>query len=72
MSCRIIHVIPADDEREHQLSTWCWCGPESFEVDAGGATIWVHHAADLREAYEQATGEAFQGKTWTRVEVEEE
>jgi hypothetical protein len=68
---RTQHVIPVDDEREHDETPYCWCGPDGTEVDAGGATIWVHHAADLREAYEQITGEAYRGRTWTRVEVEE-
>jgi hypothetical protein len=66
------HLIPVDDDRTHDHSSWCWCGPESTEADAGGATIWVHHAADLREVYEKATGEAYRGKTWEQVEVEEE
>jgi hypothetical protein len=72
MPRRIQHQIPCDDDREHDLSSWCWCGPESFEVKDDGTTLWVHHAADGREEHEKATGEAFRGKTWTRIEVEED
>jgi hypothetical protein len=69
---RVQHQIPLEDDREHFLSSWCWCGPESVPVKADGTTLWIHHAADLREVYEKATGEAYRGRTWTRVEVEEE
>jgi hypothetical protein len=69
---RVQHIIPLEDDREHDISTWCWCGPESVEVKDDGTTLWVHQAADMREAYEKATGEAYKGRTWTRVEVEED
>lgn len=69
---RVQHVTPIADDREHSESRWCWCVPDGTEVDAGGATIWIHHSADLREAYEQATGESFRGKTWAQIEVEED
>jgi hypothetical protein len=67
---RVQHVTPIDDEREHAVSPDCWCGPDAEPVN--GSTLYVHHSADLREAYEQATGEAFRGKTWARIEVDEE
>jgi hypothetical protein len=67
---RTQHVIPIGDEREHDLSSWCWCCPDAEPV--GESMLYVHHAVDLREAYEQATGEAYQGKSWERVEVEED
>jgi hypothetical protein len=70
VSRRIQHVTPVADEREHELSPHCWCGPDAEAVD--GSMLYVHHAADLRETYEEATGEAFKGRTWDRVEVEEE
>jgi isocitrate dehydrogenase kinase/phosphatase len=66
---RVQHVMPAYDDREHQFSPWCWCGPD--EVRVGKSRLYMHHAADMREVFEKATGEAFKGRIWTRVEVKE-
>lgn len=41
------HVIPLDDLRPHAELVNCWCRPTN---DDG---VWVHHALDGREAYEQ-------------------
>lgn len=43
----MIHVIPLEDKREHELSLACWCFPT---VD--GHTL-IHHALDCREKYER-------------------
>ena len=40
------HVVPLGDLKEHELSEACWCEPDE---DDG---VWVHHAADKRELYE--------------------
>jgi hypothetical protein len=70
MSLRVQHVIPCDDEREHDLSSWCWCCPDLVPV--GESTLYVHHAADLREAYENLTGDPLPGKFWIRVEEDDD
>jgi hypothetical protein len=48
MATRTQHVIPVDDERPHDLSSWCWCCPDAEPVEE--SMLYVHHAADLREA----------------------
>lgn len=45
------HVVPNCDLRRHQLDPTCWCGPEE---DDNQADLWLHNAADDRDAY--ATG----------------
>ncbi len=39
------HVIPIDDLREHE-GVECWCHPTEDEG------VYVHHAMDLREQFE--------------------
>ncbi len=43
---KIWHVIPIEDLKEHEESPECWCNPTETEA------VWVHNAADGREAYE--------------------
>lgn len=43
------HVVPLGDIKEHKVSASCWCQPTHDEED----NIWVHHAMDERESYEQ-------------------
>lgn len=43
-----IHVIPIGDSKLHAGQTVCWCHP----LDAGD-NVWVHNAADCREAQER-------------------
>lgn len=49
MSPHPIHVIPLNDLREHTCAPDCWCKPTLDESDP----IYVHHAMDRREEYEQ-------------------
>lgn len=56
MSKKDIHVIPVDDLREHESLPSCWCKPEKVHQDGvfyEFPVIWVHHALDGREEYEQ-------------------
>ena len=45
-----IHTIPLGDLREHVSLPTCWCHPTQ---DADEPGLWVHHAMDLREEYEE-------------------
>jgi len=44
------HIVPVGDLRDHDADPDCWCGPTEDDEDPG---IWVHHAMDKREEYEQ-------------------
>lgn len=46
----IIHVIPLDDLREHQVDIYCYCFPT---LDQQEERVIVHNAADGREAFER-------------------
>jgi hypothetical protein len=49
------HVIPSDDHHPHHARSDCWCGPtEDTEASTedNPSSVWVHHAADGREANE--------------------
>lgn len=59
-----LHVIPLDDEVLHFASGKCPCQP--FCDDRAEMDIYVHHAADGREAAERA-GKPVDGKGWTNV-----
>lgn len=55
----MIHVLPINDEREHEETTTCWCeplvewsNPKTGEAYSEGLVI--HNAADCREIIEQA------------------
>lgn len=43
-----IHVTPEGDLRDHVAKPDCWCSPD--EIDN---KVFVHHAMDRREQYEQ-------------------
>lgn len=45
-----VHVVPANDMREHEPSSKCWCSPEITEFGSI-----VHASMDEREKFE--TGE---------------
>lgn len=49
---KINHVIPLDDEEEHQLSESCLCKPTAKRHPE--ALVIVHNAYDCREFVEQA------------------
>lgn len=46
------HVLPNNDEREHDESEYCWCHPKSQRQPNGNWVI-VHNAMDGRELIEQ-------------------
>lgn len=48
-----IHVIPLYDLKEHIALPECWCNPTIDEEYSG--TVYVHHSADGREAFEEGT-----------------
>lgn len=45
-----IHIIPKDDEREHEAHPGCWCQPKPHPDPHQEQRI-VHHAADGRMPY---------------------
>lgn len=64
---RPIHVIPIGDEREHAVSSWCWCLPDrDVDPDAaeGDPPVYVHNSVDMREEFERQTGESYKGRLW--------
>jgi hypothetical protein len=65
---RPVHVIPIGDEREHAVSSWCWCGPDlGDDGDDDTPPVYVHHSADMREEFERITGESFKGRVWACI-----
>jgi hypothetical protein len=48
----MIHIIPINDEREHDELTSCWCEPKLITDEP--EMIVVHRAADGRELVEEA------------------
>lgn len=44
------HVVPLNDLRDHEPNINCWCNPTEDEDYEG---VWIHHAMDDRESYEQ-------------------
>jgi hypothetical protein len=72
----MIHCLPVNDEKEHQLSGECWCNPkvEWIDPETGlpypnpNAPMVVHNSADCREIAEQGTGESLApDKKWEVV-----
>ena len=45
----MLHVVPVDDLREHELTIDCWCNPEEDDEEP---TVIIHNAMDERETYE--------------------
>lgn len=72
-----LHCIPNNDEREHELSADCWCGPAVDWLDpetglpwAAGSFRAIHNAADCRETAEELDGFTMApGKDWSVVEA---
>lgn len=48
-----IHIIPLGDVQLHSAQAICWCHP----LNTGEDDLWIHHAADTREAHERVNGE---------------
>lgn len=63
----LCEVIPENDERSHHRGDRCPCRPVRC-VQTG---LLTHNAFDLREVYEQATGEGMPGKGWAVRETPE-
>jgi len=49
----VYHVVPIDDDDEHQFSRMCICRPRVQAVD-DMSTMIIHNSFDGREAYEEA------------------
>ena len=45
-----VHVMPINDKRGHIVSKFCQCEPEAEEY--GECTLYIHHAYDHRELFE--------------------
>lgn len=57
-----IHIIPANDWRDHTLSRACWCEPTPAIVHPD---IIMHNSADHREDEEHQTGHPVEpGRGW--------
>jgi len=48
----ILHTIPLNDLREHEVASTCWCEPRAVIEDGG--MIVLHNAADGRILVEKA------------------
>ncbi len=48
-----MHVVPIDDDEEHELLRTCQCRPTAKAIDDITVMI-VHNSFDGREAYEEA------------------
>lgn len=46
----IMHLVPCNDLRLHQLDPTCWCKPVE---DTETPDYWIHAAADQRELFEE-------------------
>ncbi len=72
----MMNVLPLRDERPHERSAQCWCGPRVEWLDPdtnlpwpGNGPLIVHHSADCREVSEMVTGESVApGLEWELVE----
>lgn len=49
-----LHVVPKNDVRQHRLFG-CWCKPRFEESRLALSPVWIHNAADRREAQEKKT-----------------
>jgi len=59
-----IHVIPEDDTGPHGGVPNCPCGPVLEPLEDGGVPIYIHHAWDCREAYEEVHHKGSFAKGW--------
>jgi len=56
----IYHIIPVNDFKEPDVDKSCWCNPTiDNEYDCEGTLLtgelWIHHAMDGREQFENGT-----------------
>jgi hypothetical protein len=50
---KILHVVPQNDLRPHELSVNCWCRPR-LVCQSPRAQVYSHNALDGREIVERA------------------
>lgn len=63
----MIHVIPINDDSDHEVGTHCWCGPDVRFTGEG--SICTHSSADHREAVEKLLGESLgPDKRWAIID----
>lgn len=43
-----VHVIPVNDDKEHEHINKCWCNPYLSDYNE-----WIHVSKDGRESYEE-------------------
>ena len=72
----MLHIVPQNDERSHELTTDCWCDPRcewqdptDGEVYSKGPIV-IHNSSDCREQVERLLGEGMgPDKRWETIEV---
>ena len=72
------HILPLNDDREHEESAECWCDPLASYIDEetglpypNNGLFIIHNAADHREFVEVALGEPMgPDKKWMSVRIE--
>jgi len=66
----MVHVIPLNDEKDHEYSTTCDCSPhvdwnDPETGEAFASPMVIHNAFDCRELIEQVQGNVGEpGKKW--------
>lgn len=53
-TCMGAHVLPIDDDREHEAHRQCWCHPY-LDPDSD-SLVWIHVCMDGRERHEGPYG----------------
>ena len=61
-----IHVIPIGDVEIHAAQEVCWCHPLRSPKEPHRVS-YIHHAKDIREAYERSHLEGIEGKPWVCI-----
>lgn len=72
----MVHAVPNNDEREHELTGECWCGPlvewldpeTDLPFEHGDARV-IHYSADCRELGEIDGESVSPEKNWSVIEV---
>jgi hypothetical protein len=49
----MIHIVPINDEKGHELSLSCSCAPLLRPIDGGSYDVVSHNSFDLREVMEE-------------------
>lgn len=53
----MIHLLPVNDLREHDMDDECWCEPSS-EPQTDGSFVMLHYAVHGRDDYEDGRRKA--------------